>query len=242
MEVSVSAEKIFSVFGIPVSNTMLTAWVVVLLLSISSYFATRNMQKIPRGMQNFFEWVVESLFGLVESFMGDRKQTLKIFPLAATFFFFILLSNWMGLLPGFGSIGIHEHGKFLPIFRSATADLNTTLAFAMISVIIIQISGVVSLGFFKYGKKFINFSSPINFFVGLLEIISELAKIVSFSFRLFGSVFAGEVLLVVITGLVPWIIPLPFYGLELFIGGIQAVVFMLLTVVFIKIATTEMAH
>lgn len=242
MEVSVSAEKIFSIFGIPVSNTMLSAWVVVLLLSISSYFATRNMQKIPRGIQNFFEWSVESLFGLVESFMGDRKQTLKFFPLAATFFFFILLSNWMGLLPGFGSIGIHEHGKLVPIFRSATADLNTTLAFAMISVIIIQISGVVSLGFFKYGKKFINFSSPINFFVGLLEIISELAKIVSFSFRLFGSIFAGEVLLVVITGLVPWIIPLPFYGLELFIGGIQAVVFMLLTVVFIKIATTEMAH
>jgi F-type H+-transporting ATPase subunit a len=242
MHVSVAAEQIFSAFGIPVSNTMLTAWAVILLLSISSYFATRHMQKIPGGMQNFFEWAIEALFGLVESFMGDRKQTLKFFPLAATFFFFILLSNWAGLLPGFGSIGFFEEGKFLPIFRSATADLNTTLAFAMISVIIIQISGVMALGFFKYGKKFFNFSSPINFFVGLLELISEFAKIISFSFRLFGSVFAGEVLLTVITGLVPWIIPLPFYGLEIFIGGIQALVFVLLTVVFIKIATTEMAH
>ncbi len=242
MHVSVAAEKIFSIFGIPVSNTMLTAWVAVFLLVISSYFATHSMKKIPSGIQNFYEWAIESLFDLVESFMGDRKQTLKIFPLAATFFFFILLSNWMGLLPGFGSIGFYEEGKLVPFFRSATADLNTTLAFAMISVIIIQISGVMALGFFRYGKKFINFSSPINFFVGLLELISEFAKIISFSFRLFGSVFAGEVLLTVITGLVPYVVPLPFLGLELFFGGIQALVFVLLTAVFIKMAMTEMAH
>jgi len=242
MEVSVAAERIFSLFGIPVSNTMLTAWLAVLLLTVSSFFATRHMKNIPSGIQNFFEWIVESLFDLVEGFMGDRKQTLKIFPLAATFFFFILVSNWMGLLPGFGSIGFYEHGKLVPFFRSATADLNTTLAFAMISVIIIQISGVMALGIRRYGKKFINFSSPINFFVGILELISEFAKIISFSFRLFGSVFAGEVLLTVITGLVPYIMPLPFLGLELFFGGIQALVFVLLTVVFIKIATTEMAH
>ncbi len=242
MHVSVAAEQIFSIFGIPVSNTMLTAWVAIFLLAISSYFATRRMQKVPTGIQNFFEWAIESLLGLVESFMGDRKQTLKIFPLAATFFFFIIVSNWMGLLPGFGSIGFYEEGKLVPFFRSATADLNTTLAFAMISVIIIQISGVMALGFFHYGKKFVNFSSPINFFVGILELISEFAKIISFSFRLFGSVFAGEVLLTVITGLVPYVVPLPFLGLELFFGGIQALVFVLLTVVFIKIATTEMAH
>jgi len=242
MHVSVAAEKIFSVFGIPISNTVFTAWVAVFLLVFFSYLATRRMQKIPDGMQNFFEWAIESLFGLVESFFGDRKQTFKFFPLVATFFFFILASNWMGLLPGFGSIGFYEHETFVPYFRSATADLNTTLAFAMISVIITQISGVLALGFFKYGKKFFNFSSPINFFVGLLELISEFAKIISFSFRLFGSVFAGEVLLAVITGLVPYVIPLPFLGLEIFIGALQALVFVLLTVVFIKIATTEMAH
>ncbi len=242
MEVSVAAEHIFSVLGIPVSNTMLTAWAAILLLFFLSFFATRHMQKVPGGIQNLFEWIIESLFGLVESFMGDRKQTLKFFPLAATFFFFILISNWMGLLPGFGSIGFYEHGKLIPYFRSATADLNTTLAFAMISVIIIQVAGVMALGVRRYGKKFINFSSPINFFVGMLEIVSEFAKIISFSFRLFGSVFAGEVLLTVITGLVPYVVPLPFLGLELFIGGIQALVFVLLTVVFIKIATTEMDH
>jgi F-type H+-transporting ATPase subunit a len=242
MDISVSAEHIFSVFGIPVSNTMLTAWMAVVLLAFFSFIATRKMQKVPGGMQNFFEWMIESLFGLIESVMGDRKQTLKFFPLAATFFFFILASNWLGLLPGFGSIGIHEGEKFVPLFRSTAADLNTTLALAMISVITIQVSGIMALGFFRYGKKFINFSSPINFFVGLLELMSEFAKIISFSFRLFGSIFAGEVLLTVITGLLPYVAPLPFLGLEIFIGGIQAFVFMLLTVAFIKIATMEMAH
>ncbi len=240
--VSVSAEHIFSVFNMPVTNSMLTAWMVVILLSVVSYFATRKMKIVPTGMQNFFEMAIEELFKIVESVFGNREQTLKYFPFAVTFFFFILTANWMGLLPGFGSIGFYEEGVFVPIFRSATADLNTTLAFAMISVIMIQVAGIMALGFKKYGKKFINFSSPLNFLVGLLELMSEFAKIISFSFRLFGSIFAGEVLLVVISGLVPYIIPLPFLGLELFIGAIQAFVFMLLTVAFMKIATTDMAH
>ena len=242
MDISVSAERLFTFYGLPVSNTMLTALLASVVLVVLSYFATRRMKKIPSGIQNFFELVIEQLFKIVESVFENREQTLKFFPFAVTFFFFILTANWMGLLPGFGSIGFYEGGKFVPFFRSATADLNTTLAFAMISVIMVQISGIMALGFWKYGKKFINFSSPLNFLVGLLELMSEFAKIISFSFRLFGSVFAGEVLLVVIAGLVPYIIPLPFIGLEVFIGGIQAFVFMLLTVAFIKIATTEMGH
>lgn len=242
MDVSVSAEHIFDLLGLPVSNTMLTALVASFVLVIFSFFATRRMKKVPSGMQNFFELAIEQLFALVENIMDDRKLAFKFFPLLATFFLFILLSNWMGLVPGFGSIGFYEHGKLVPFFRSATADLNTTLAFAMISVIIIQISGVVALGFFRYGKKFFNFSSPINFFVGLLELISEFAKIISFSFRLFGSVLAGEILLTVITGLVPYLMPLPFMGLELFIGAVQALVFILLTMVFLKIAMTAQEH
>ncbi|MCK9351836.1 MAG: F0F1 ATP synthase subunit A [Candidatus Paceibacterota bacterium] len=242
MHVSISAEHLFSLFGIPVSNTMLTALVASFLLVIFSYFATRRMKKIPSGMQNFFEWGIEQLFQLVENVMDDRKLAFRFFPLIATFFFFILVSNWMGLLPGFGSIGFYEHGALVPYFRSATADLNTTLAFAMISVIIIQIAGIAALGFRHYGKKFFNFSSPINFFVGLLELISEFAKIISFSFRLFGAVLAGEILLTVITGLVPYVLPLPFMGLELFIGAVQALVFVLLTMVFLKIAMAAQEH
>jgi F-type H+-transporting ATPase subunit a len=174
--------------------------------------------------------------------MGDRKLALKFFPLAATFFIFILTTNWMGLLPGFGSVGFYEHEVLVPYFRATNADLNTTLALAMLSVITIQVAGITALGFFRYGKKFINFSSPINFFVGILELISEFAKIISFSFRLFGSIFAGEILLMVIAFLVPYVVPLPFIGLEIFIGGVQALVFMLLTVVFIKMAMTPMEH
>ncbi|MCK4525128.1 MAG: F0F1 ATP synthase subunit A, partial [Candidatus Andersenbacteria bacterium] len=120
----------------------------------------------------------------------------------------------------------------------ANSDLNTTLALAIVSVLATQIFGIIALGVFKYGKKFINFSSPITFFVGILELVSEVAKMVSFSFRLFGNVFAGEVLLVVIMTLAPFIAPLPFFGLELFVGFVQALVFAMLTLVFLKMAVT----
>jgi F-type H+-transporting ATPase subunit a len=159
--------------------------------------------------------------------------------LVLTFFIYILFCNWIGLLPGFGSIGFNEvqNGTkvFVPLLRGATADLNTTLALALIAFFSIQYYGFAGqkLG---YLKKFFNFSSPVMFFSGILELISELAKIISFSFRLFGNVFAGEVLLSVMTFLIPVIIPLPFVGLEIFVGLIQALVFSLLTLVFINIA------
>jgi F-type H+-transporting ATPase subunit a len=168
-----------------------------------------------------------------------------MFPLVATFFIFIIVNNWAGLIPGFGSIGIYEmkegHEVFVPFLRSANADLNTTIMLSLVSVIVIQIVGIGVIGLKSYTKKFFNFSSPILFFVGILELISEFIKIISFSFRLFGNVFAGEVLLIVITMLVPYILPIPFYGLELFVGFIQALVFTMLTLVFIKMATIE-AH
>src|SRR5262249_28496262 len=144
-------------------------------------------------------------------------------PFIATFFLFILLNNWCGLIPGVGTIGFFEHeakegaAVFVPYFRAGTADLNTTLALGLISVICIQAFGVMyqKLGYFS---KFINFSSPIGFIVGILEIVSEISRVISFAFRLFGNIFAGEVLLAVIGFLVPVIGPMPFYGLELFVG------------------------
>jgi F-type H+-transporting ATPase subunit a len=125
----------------------------------------------------------------------------------------------------------------VPLLRGANADLNTTLALAVIAVIAIQVLGVSAIGAIKYAKKFFNFSNPINAFVGFLELISEFSKLISFSFRLFGNIFAGEVLLMVIAFLVPYIAPLPFFFLELFVGIVQALVFMMLTLVFIKGAT-----
>ena len=230
----------------PITNSLIASLIATVVLILIAYFATRNIKEVPKGLQNLFEIVIEALFNMVDSVTGDRKQTYQFFPIVATIFIFIIISNWLGLLPGFGSVGFFEttqlHGEesstFVPLLRSANSDLNTTLALAIVSVFATQVFGIMALGILKYGKKFINFSSPIKFFVGILELISEVAKMVSFSFRLFGNVFAGEVLLIVIIMLAPFIVPIPFFALELFVGFIQALVFAMLTLVFLKMAVT----
>lgn len=244
MHVSITPEIITNIFGIPITNTLITSLMATAALLIIAYFATKKMKEVPSGLQNLFEAIMEALFNMVDSVTRDRKQTYQFFPLVTTIFIFIILSNWLGLVPGFGSIGFFEtahdsgHATFIPLLRSTNSDLNTTMALAIISVMATQIFGIAALGILKYGKKFINFSSPITFFVGILELVSEVAKMVSFSFRLFGNVFAGEVLLVVIMTLVPFIAPLPFFALELFVGFVQALVFAMLTTVFLKMAVT----
>jgi len=243
MEISLAAEKIGHLGSFPITNSILTSWIATIILVLVAFIATRNLKLVPKGIQNFFELVVEMLLNLVNSVMNDMAATKKYFPLLATIFLFIITNNWLGLFPGIGSIGFHEelHGKevFVPIFRGGNADLNTTLALAIIAVVAIQIFGVIAIGAGKYISKFLNFKSPILFFVGILEFISELSRIISFSFRLFGNIFAGEVLLAVITMLLPFVGPLPFYGLEIFVGFIQALVFTMLALVFIKSAITD---
>lgn len=239
MEISLAAEKIAHIGSFPITNSILTSWIATLLLIVLGILAGRDLKAVPRGIQNFFENVVEMLLNMVNSVMDNKEQTRKYFPLLATIFLFIITNNWLGLLPGVGTIGLHEGNKFVPLLRSGNADLNTTLALAIIAVIAIQIFGIIAIGIIKYGSKFLNFKSPILFFVGILELISELSRLISFSFRLFGNVFAGEVLLAVIAMLLPFIGPLPFYGLELFVGFIQALVFTMLTLVFIKSAITD---
>jgi len=241
MHISLAAEKIIEFGPIAITNTILVTWGAILVLVIVSWFATRNMTAVPGKLQNFFEMIVEALLNLVESITQDRKKAEKFLPLVATIFLFIITANWMGLIPGFETIGLKEieHGKeiFKPLLRSPASDLNTTMALAIIAVISIQVAGVASIGFFKYFKKFFNFKGPIDFFVGIVEGISEIGKIVSFSFRLFGNVFAGGVLLAVVSSLIPILVPMPFYGMELFVGFIQALVFAMLTTVFLQIAT-----
>lgn len=239
MEISLAAEKIAHIGSFPITNSMLTSWIASLLLIVLGFLAVRNLKAIPRGIQNFFEMIIEMLFNMVDSIIDNKEQSRKYFPLLATIFLFIITNNWLGLLPGIGTIGLHENGKFVPLLRSGNADLNTTLALSIIAVIAIQVFGILAIGIVRYGKKFFNFSSPIMFFVGFLELISEFSRLISFSFRLFGNVFAGEVLLAVIAMLLPFIGPLPFYGLELFVGFIQALVFTMLALVFIKAAITD---
>lgn len=242
IHIQLASEKIGEILGWPISNTILTTWLVIIFLTIVSIFTSARLQKIPGRWQGLWEWIIGSLLKLVEGVLGDPKAARKYFPFVATFFVFIIASNWMGLFPGFGSLGwrILKQGeeKFIPLLRSANTDLNTTLALAAVSVLGTQLVGIAAIGFFKQIAKYLNFRNPILFFIGILEAIAEGAKMMSFSFRLFGNIFAGEVLLTVMAALVPFIAPLPFYGLELFVGFIQALVFMMLTLVFIKIAIT----
>ncbi len=231
LHISISAERIFSLGPIPVSNSMLTSWIVSLVLIAGAVKVYFDLKAGRHSTLVFFsELLIESLLGLIHSVTNNTKRAQEFLPLIATFFLFIIFGNWIGLLPGVGSIGEP------PIFRGATADLNTTLSLALVSVGATQWFGLKHLKL-NYLKKFFNFSGPIEFFVGLMEFISELAKILSFAFRLFGNVFAGEVLLVVIAFLLPFIGPIPFLGLEIFIGFIQALVFSLLTLVFLHLAT-----
>lgn len=243
MHISLTAEPIFHIGSFPVTNTLLTSWIVIVLLVAVALVLRRNLRMVPKGLQNVVEAIIEATLNLMDGITGSREQSKKFFPLIATLFFFIITANWIGLLPGFGTIGFHEQldGKtiLVPFLRSTNSDLNVTLALAIVSVLSIQIFGIMIIGVAKYSKRFFNFQNPIFTFVGLIELISEIAKLVSFSFRLFGNVFAGEVLLVVVATLVPYIAPLPFYFLETFVGFIQAFVFAILTLVFLKVATVE---
>lgn len=243
MEISLAAEKVAHIGSFNVTNSVLLSWITSTVLAIAAIAVGRKNDLVPKGFRNFVEMVIEYLYKTVNDVIGDEQKTKKYFPILATFFVFIVLNNWMGLLPGIGPIGLNEvkHGEHIlvPLFRGANADLNTTLALAITAVIAVQVFGVAAVGTAKYAKKFFNFSNPINFFVGGLELISEFSKMISFSFRLFGNIFAGEILLMVIAYLVPVVVPLPFFLLEIFVGLIQGLVFMMLALVFIKGAIVE---
>lgn len=250
-QIEIAAEKIFEIGGFTVTNTLLTSWVVIALLVSAAFVVHRRVALVPDGIQNVFEFFVEALLSLMQNVLGSRAAAEKYFPLVGTVFLFILASNWFGIMPGVGSVGFFEavdrHERFIPLFRSAASDLNVTLALATVTVFIIHILAVSAIGVRAHLTKFFTVRSPIDTFVGLLELVSECAKIISFSFRLFGNIFAGEVLLVVVGFLVPFGGPLPFLMLEIFVGFVQALVFAMLTTVFISIAVShhgseEVAH
>lgn len=311
LHISISAEPVATYGSFIVSNSMVTSLIVSALLIVFAFAVRLSLKQTnrPSGLQNFAEWMMEGLINLVHGVTGSEKRTRHFLPFVASFFLFIMLNNWLGLLPGVGTIGYlekpegeehaqlapsqvtlpgttaqasteaapavevvdpahtpageeevvggpvdlqveagddheatapeeadHAEAKFVPYFRAGTADLNTTIALAFVSVFMTQVFGVMYLKLGYFGK-FFNFSSPIGLFVGLLELVLELAKVISFAFRLFGNIFAGEVLLAVITFLVPLVVPMPFYGLEVVVGVIQALVFSMLSVVFFNMAT-----
>lgn len=232
---SLHSETILVILGFPVSNTLLTSILVTILLTAIAldYKLTQNKKRsiLLQGM----EVLVYQIITLIDSVTKDRTTTKKVIPLIATFFLFITAANLLALFPGFlSSFYVLIKNEHIALLRSPNSDLNTTLALALISVVATQYFGLKQLGVKKFLTKFFDFSNPINFFVSILSIISEGAKVLSFSFRLFGNVFAGEVLLLITGFLIPYFIPVPFMFLELFVGIIQAYIFGLLTLSFIK--------
>ena len=300
---SITAEPVIG--GFHITNTMIATWAAIVLLVVVSYFATRRLSDVPRGLQNVVEVIIEGFLGLAESVAGPEKAR-RFLPLVLTIFIFVVASNWLGILPGFGTIGrvetveevVHhaeekaeeegghadlseikvqvfegdgpvaylpfgsieneitaeeyeEHGVeegkqagvLVPFLRSANTDVNTTLAIALVAMFMVHVWGFTSLGIFGHIGKFINLKAgPIGLFVGVLEAISEVARVISFTFRLFGNIFAGEVLLIAIAFLLPLIGIIPFLGLELFVGLIQAFIFSMLTLVFATMATVSHAE
>ena len=297
--IAIPAEPLF--YEAPVTNTMLATWLAIAVLLVVSLVVRSKLAPVPGRLQGLVEIVLEFFLDLAENIAG-REKARRFFPLVMSIFLFIMVANWMGILPGFGTIGWvestkavahHQHcddydkgsakyedcvsaidvqvfddggavallspgsvgddvsilewekdpqegkvaGVLIPFFRSANTDLNTTLAIAVVAMVMIHFWGFSALGLGHLGK-FINFKQgPIGFFVGLLETIAEAARLISFTFRLFGNIFAGEVLLAAIIFLIPLIGIIPFLGLELFVGLIQAFIFSMLTLVFATVAT-----
>jgi F-type H+-transporting ATPase subunit a len=244
------AEEIARPFGFPITNSMVVTWIVALGLIIFAQVATRNMKEVPSGAQNFWEWMVESLHDFLDGIIGHHLVH-RTFWFFATVFIFILFSNWAGLIPGLGTVGWKTtfpdgHTELTPWFRGANADLNMTLAMALIFFacwIVWAIREVGPVGFLLHlfapkGETtgFLKVLMVVVFFaVGFLEVFSILFRPVSLSFRLYGNIFAGENMLEAMSRLVPhfgWLLPIPFYFMELLVGFVQALVFMLLTAVF----------
>jgi F-type H+-transporting ATPase subunit a len=243
--------------GVPITNTLMTVWLTMGILLVLALVVRQNLALVPSKGQVAAEFLIGGVYDYMSDVLESKDLAKKFFPLVMTIFIFILTMNWVGLLPGVDSIGIHkevevhsvagEHhdyaeavSKFIPFFHPPATDLNITIGFAIIAFVAIELAGVMLLGFFKYTGKFINFHSPLGFVIGIIELLSELARLISFSFRLFGNIFAGKTLLLVVMFLAtPYLLPVPLIAYELFVGFIQAFIFAILTLYFIKLAIEE---
>lgn len=231
-EIVLKPEVLTYLGPLPLTNTLLVSWITIALLAFFSIKVSRRVNLVPSRFQNFFEVIVDGGYNLAEEISGDRAKLF--FPFVMTFFLYIILANWLGLLPGFGTITYQGHA----LFRSINSDLNMTLSLAIISAVLTHMFALKFIGIKNYLKHWVSLN-PIFLFVGILEIVAEFTKIVSLSFRLFGNIFAGEVVLVTISSIFAFLVPLPFYFLEIIVGFVQAAVFMMLTLVFMTILSEK---
>ena len=255
----IAAEAVFHLGSFPITNSLINAWAAVALFALVAFLIGRRLTAgTPGRFQSAVEALIEFLLGYVDQVTGDRAKSRKFLPLVGTLFLFILACNWIGTLPGVGSITrtllVDGRAEQVPLFRSANADLNLTLAMALLSVIVSHLVGMITVGFFAHWNKFFALGTIAKGFkkggidimvglveamVGLIELVSEVAKVVSLSLRLFGNIFAGEVLMTVMFSLVAYVVPLPFSLLELIVGVIQATVFAMLTLVYLTILSEK---
>jgi F-type H+-transporting ATPase subunit a len=229
--------------GVPITATMLTTWLTMAVLIGLAFLVKAKIATVPGKLQSIFELIIGGVYDYMSDVLESKTMARKYFPVVMTIFLFVLALNWVGLLPGVTSIGLYEvHDgveHFTPLLYPAATDLNITIAFAIVAFFTIELAGVLAIGLFKYTGKFINFKSPLGFIIGIIELISELARLISFSFRLFGNIFAGKTLLVVVMFFIPYFVPVPLIAFEVFVGFIQAFVFAILTLFFIKLAVEE---
>jgi F-type H+-transporting ATPase subunit a len=242
LNISLQPEYVMDVFGLPITNTFLTAISVTILLSILGFvfYLLRHKNENKHPFLKMWHIIVFELLQLADSITGDRELSKKLLPLVATLFLFILCTNLIAMLPGFlGSFLVHTKEGTVALFRSPNSDLTTTLALSLVTVFSIQYFSIQALGIGGYLKRFLNFSGVLPFILGVLDALSETMRVLSFSFRLFGNVFAGEVLLLVIAFLVPFFLPVPFMVLEVFISLIQAYIFCVLALTYIRLGTQK---
>lgn len=263
--IQLKPEPVAQIGRFTITNTLISSWLAMLLLIILAVLGSRNLQDKPKAwsLQNILESAFEALYNFMQNFAGER--TRSFFPIVGTLFLFILVMNWIGLLPGFGSIGLWEEQEgqrlFVPLLRGATTDLNTTVALAICAVLSLQVYGLRTLGaraylgrfvaigkFVAFGRALLKegqvrvnllFQGVLELFIGVLDIFEEITKIISFSFRLFGNMFGGEVLLAVMAFLAPYVVSIPFMALEIFGGFIQALIFAILSTAFLSRATSS---
>ena len=256
------AGVVFHLLGFPITNSIIAAWLSIIVLVGISYAVTRRLKLIPTRVQSMLESALGWLLNFCQDVAG-KENGRRFFPVVATIFLFVITNAWLSLIPGFGSILItNAEGEVVELFRGANTDINLPLALALISFIFVEYWGIRSFGGLRYLRKFVNvgqffrsigqlvrgrlragisglFTGIVDIFVGILEALSELVRIISFTFRLFGNMTGGEILLLMILFLVPFILAIPFYGLELLIGFVQALIFAGLTLVFATIAVTH---
>ena len=237
IHVAIAAEKLGEFLGIPIPNTLGTSWLVIGLLVALAFFVRGRLAMVPNRLQTLLEEAFTFVYDYVAETLESREMARKFFPLLMTIFLFIFVGNMIHFIPGIGSLEYNH----LPFLRAPNTDLTVPLVLALVSFFVIEFTGIMAIGVWKYGSKFVvnPLTNPIGFAVGLIELIGELVRVVSLSFRLFGNILAGEVIIAVAIFFAPYFAPVPLMMFEIFIGFLQAAIFALLTLFFIKLAIEE---